>query len=198
MALEPNKRPKRTSLSKEEVANVIAYKKRRDLIKKIKLKKSTSYKIQNLFNVFCFFIYCELLFCFVFPSNYSKHYSASTKVHYGNEYNEAGELMISKIDLIDVNHIEYDLIVEDYIKPPEKFISFLVAKDYLLQKKITAQLSTIESNYRLFSASPVLLLCTLGILICLIVYLNNLNESAYSLTALCFLNLLIFLSIISL
>ena len=64
--MEPKKRPRRIPLTAEEVGNVIAYKKRREIIILQKLKSSRIYKFQNLCNVVCFFIYCEFSFCHQF------------------------------------------------------------------------------------------------------------------------------------
>lgn len=197
MALEQNKRPKRVPLTNEEVANVIAYKKRRDIIRRLKLKNSLPYKIQNIYNVASFFVCCEIIICFLFPTNYEPHFSTHMRVQYSDVYNENGKPVVSKITARDTEGREFDIMINDYIETPPNESFFFIAKDYLIQKDLKGRFPHSDHNYSLYTVGPVLLLCSFVIIVSLIIYINNLNETAYSLTALTVLNTLALLGICS-
>src|SRR5687767_2284773 len=103
MALENRKRLRRTPLSSEEVANIIAFKKRRELLILQKLKKSKIYKFLNIINIACFFIYLEILFCFLGPCIIQKHEAKDIIARYGEGY-ENGMALISEIEITDTNN----------------------------------------------------------------------------------------------
>jgi hypothetical protein len=83
MAAEGRKRPARVPLSAEEVAQFISIKKLKEAKKLAKYKQTTSYKGNNIFNITCFFIYWEIVFCFFVFCHYQTHYSTKINVKYG-------------------------------------------------------------------------------------------------------------------
>jgi hypothetical protein len=196
MAEEPKKRPRRVPLSSEDIAHVIAVKRWREFKKREKLKKSRLFKVLNLFNIACFFIYFELLFCFFGPCNYTVHYSYKVTPKYGDTYLKTGEPIIADINVHGVDGIIYNFVIDDFIKVPPKHMRFLIGKDYLLQKNLKGILENSGAEYRLFSASPVLFLCVFVTVISLFAFIYNLNENAYSLNALTVLNFLTFSGIL--
>jgi len=197
VARESNKRPRRNPLTSEEVAHIIAHKKKRELIILRKLKSSLYYKVLNVFNVSCIFIYLELLFCYFGPCHYQKHYSEKTVVHYGPRNSENGRLFIGDLDVYDVQGKEYKFVVEECIPPPANRIHYIIGKDFLLQKELKGVLDNSEKVYRLFSASPVLFLCIFISFISFFGYILNLNENIFTLSGLSILNFLTLFGIIT-
>lgn len=194
--MEPKKRPRRIPLTAEEVANVIAHKKRREILILQKFKSSRQYKILNLFTIICFFIYCELLFCFYGPCHFDAHFSKNMVVKHGNGPTKNGEMIIASIEITGMNNKEYTLVVDDHIITPAKQSNFFIGKDFLLQKELKGSVETSSHCFRLFSASPVLFLSVFFAIISCIAFIFNLNESAYTLTALSVLNALTLIGIL--
>src|SRR4051812_33712239 len=109
MASEQNKRSRRIPLSSEEVATVIAFKKRREQIRLRRLKGSLSYKALNIFNIICFFIFCELIFCYFGPCSYHTSFSESVAALYGQDSKGDGTPIVSELDIKDVKGKTYKL-----------------------------------------------------------------------------------------
>ena len=190
MAPEPKKRPRRTPLSAEEVANMIAFKKRKEILLLQKFKKSRLFKVLNIFNIACFFIYMELLFCFFGPCNYETHYSHNIVPKHGQLIREDGKSIVSSMDVFCANGRTYNFVIEDFVNTPPKKIKFYIGKDFLLRKDLKGAFENSDTFYRLFSASPILFLCVLVSIISFIAFLYNLNENTYSLPAITVLNVL--------
>jgi hypothetical protein len=190
MADEPKKRPRRVPLTPEEVAHVIAVKRWREFKKRERFKKTKPFKVLNLFNIACFFIYFELLFCSFGPCNYEVHYSHKLTPRYGFSYQDNGMPVIADIDVLGVNGITYNFVIDDFIEVPPKRIKFLIGKDYLLRKNLKGIFENSDTTYRLFSASPILFLCFFVTAISLVAFVYGMNEKAYSLNALTVLNFL--------
>ncbi|MDI1353382.1 MAG: hypothetical protein PSX36_00595 [bacterium] len=188
MAPDQHKRPRRTPLSPEEVANVIAFKKEKERRRLVKLKSSLSYKLQNIFNVGCFFIYCELLFCYFGPCNYQTHYSENVNGIFGQEAKGDGTPILAEVDMSCLHGQTYKFIVDDYVKAPPKLGVFEVGKDFLLAKDIKGSFEGSADTYRIFSASPILFLSIFISVIMLIGIGYNLNENEYSLSGLTIVN----------
>lgn len=194
---EPNKRPRRNPLSSEEVSNIIAHKKKRELMILLKFKKSRIYKVMNVFNVLCIFVYFELFFCFFGPCLYQKYYSTNTVVHYSNPISLNNKLFISDVDIYGKGDQFHKVLVNDFIVPPEHDIVYLVGRDYLLQKELKGILEDSASSYRLFNASPILFLAVLATIISFFGFVMNLNENIYTLSGITSLNFLILLTILT-
>jgi hypothetical protein len=188
MNSEGKKRPPRTPLSPEEVAELVLLKKIREHKKIEKFRKTPAYKIFNVFNVACFFIYCELFFCFLGPCNYQNHYSKNIIVEYGDKSATAPQRLISSIKLIEVNNKQYEFIVNDYIDPPARFSEFEVGKDFLLQKEIKGSMSTSPKEFRIQRASPILFLSVFVAVFSFIFFFYNLNQNPHSLRAISCIN----------
>lgn len=184
------KRPPRIPLTPEEVANLITIKRSREFKKLLKFKKSFTYKFLNIFNVFCFFIYWELLFCFLGPCNYQTHFSQYLSVKLGDKVGADGKKIVTEIKIKGVNGQDYKIAVNDFIERPTQKISFQVGKDYLLQKELKVRLQNSDKSYRLIDASPILFLSCFAIFILIICFSYNLNENVYSLRAASLLNLI--------
>ena len=194
MAFEDKKKLSRKPLSQKEVANLVAIKKHREQQKVIQFKKTNTFKFFNIFNVCCFFIYLELLFCFFGPINYQTHYSISVKIKTGNEINLKNERIISQINIVDASLKQYDLIIDDYVLPPKKFTAFQIGKDYIIQKELKAKICDLDKDYFIQSSSPILFLLLLIIFVSIISVIYNLNENIYSLCAVSLLNIIIMFS----
>jgi hypothetical protein len=190
MMREPNKRPRRNPLTPEEVSHIIAHRKKRELIALYKLKKTRVFKLLNIFNIGCIFIYLELLFCYFGPCHYQKHFSFNTVTNHSKTLMKNGKSLVSDIDVYSVDGVVYKFIVDDFIETPSKRIRFIIGKDFLLQKELKGILESSDNAYRLFSASPILLLTILLFFISFLAFLLNLNENAYSLSGLTTLNVL--------
>ena len=197
MTREPNRRPRRNPLTAEEVAHIVAHRRKHELVKLYRFKKSRTFKVLNVLVVCCIFVYLELLFCYFGPCHYQKHYSVNTYAHYGTGKMLTNNLVISDIDLVDVNGKWYKLVIDDNIQVPAQRIQFVIGKDFILQKELKGIMEYSDTTYRLFSASPVLFLCLLASFVSFFSFVMNLNENAYALAGLVTMNLLSMLAIIA-
>lgn len=198
MAFEEKKRPARIRLNSEEVAQLVAIKKARTAKKLAKFKKSASYKILNIFNICSFFIYLEILFCFMGPCHYQTHYAKVFEAKHGDEKNEAGKRIVSELNIISVDDKRYKLYVNDFIETPENFSRYQIGKDYLLQKELKAVLEGSDASYGLESASSFIFLAVFIIFISCISFFYDLNENSHSLTAVAILNVITLLAFVTL
>jgi hypothetical protein len=188
MREEGKRRPPRTPLTPEEVAELVEIKKIREFNKVQKFKLSFTFKFLNCFNVLCFFIFCELIISFYGPCNSKMHFSKSVSVSFVDKVNENGKRKISEIEFVDVNDKEYKLVVNEFIEEPAKYSSFRVCKDYLLQKEIKAYVETSDNYYRILSASPILFLAVFLGIISLICFSFDLNQNSHSLISISIIN----------
>lgn len=196
MAPDQHKRPRRIPLTPEEVANVIAFKKEKERRRLLKLKSTLSYKLQNIFNIICFFIYCELLFCYFGPCNYQTHYSQTVNGIFGQEAKGDGTPILAEVDFTCVEGHTYKFIVDEYMKPPAKWCAFEVGRDFLLHKDIKGSFGSSPKSFRIFSASPILFLSIFISVIMLLGIGYNLNENEYSLSGLSIVNSMTMLCIL--
>jgi hypothetical protein len=187
MPQEAKKRPPRIPKTPEEVAEIVLLKRLREYKKLELFKKSLFYKVFNIFCVACFFIYCELIICFLGPCHYTKHFSKNIAAEYNREIVN-GERMVSSLRVIDVSGKQYKLIVEEFIDVPEKISAFMVGKDFLLQKEIKATVSTSDNPYRIQKASPILFLSFFVGIFSFIFFSYNLNQNPHSLRAISVMN----------
>lgn len=184
---EGKKRPPRTPLTPEEVADFILLKKLREHKKLEKFKRSKEYKFLNIFNVICFFIYIELICCIFGPCHYQGHYSKNIFIEYGEKITN-NKRIIAGLKVVGINDKQYNFAVHDFIKTPEKFSFFEIGKDYILQKEVKGSVSTSNETYRTQNASPIFFLSVfVGIFSC-IFFFFDLNQNPYSLWALTSIN----------
>jgi hypothetical protein len=188
MAHEERRRPPRIPLTPEEVARLVALKKRLAAKNMAAFKHSAAYRFCNVFNICCFFIYWELLFCFMGPCHYETHYSKSMKVKHGYKLDAAGKYIVSEVQIVGVNNEQYKLIVDDFIATPKRQSAYQIGKDYILQKSLRGILETSESSYRLQEASPLIFLSVFLIVVSCISFFYNLNEEPHSLRAVAIIN----------
>ncbi|PBQ34367.1 hypothetical protein CNR22_22175 [Sphingobacteriaceae bacterium] len=196
MTSEPYKRPRRNPLSSEEVANIIAHKKKKELVELRKLKKSKTYKLLNVFNILSMFIYLEILFCFFGPCHYETRTSINTVQHYGPGSVSAAKPFINSLDIYEAGKPLYKFMIENYLPSQPKKIQFVIGKDFLLQKELKGSLKESDEAYRLFAASPLLFLCGLMSFFSVFVFVLDLNEKVYTLFSLSTLNFLTLLAIL--
>lgn len=197
MLSEDSKRKKRMPLTSQEVFMLIQIKKNKELQKLADYKKKRIYKLLNIFNILCFFLYTEMLFCFFGPCNYQTLYSSKINIQFGDEINSQGKRIISKITITTDDKSEYQLVIQDFIEKPISPINFLIGKDYILQKSMKGILTNSEKKFRLLSASSNIFLAAFLIFISIICFWYNLNQNYFSLMALSIFNLITFLFILS-
>lgn len=188
-------RRKRHPLTPEEVSDIIAYKKRKEHERLVRFRRSRRYRVLNILNVLCFFIYIELGFCFFGPCVYEEHVVSSATAHYGEDYDATGRAFVSDMDLKE-GDATYRLMVRDFIDLPEPGARFSVGKDFLLGKEMKAVLADGGHHYRLFSASPLIILCGLALSISVVAIMYNLNQNSYSLMAMSVLNGMVLVGIL--
>lgn len=184
---EGKKRSPRTPLSPEEVAELVLLKKIREHKKIEKFRETKTYKFSNIFNVACFFLYCELFFCFLGPAHYQTHYCKQVMVNYGDR-GYGRERLISSIKLIGVNERQYEFTVNDIVAPPPKFSAFEIGRDFILQKEIKGCFSGSEKQFRIQRASPILFLSVFVGIFSFIFFFYNLNQNPHSLRAITCIN----------
>lgn len=197
MTREPGKRSRRIVFTSEELSHIVAYRKHRERLLTLRFKKTGTYKILNTFNICCIFIYVQMLFCYLGPCNNTKHYAYNTVTRYGTVYKNDGTPIVADVDVYGVNGRVYKFVIDEFIKAPQKKITFIVGKDYLLQKELKGVFEGSVDTYRLFSASPILFLCVFICMICLFAFMFDLNEAIYPLTGISVINLLTILGIIA-
>lgn len=196
MAYENQNKQRRIPFTAEEVEQLRTIKKMREYRKLAAFKKTTEYKVLNFFVITCCFIYLELLFCYFGPCHYQAHYSYQVIPKYGYSYAKDFEPIVSELKVIGVNGKEYEFIINDFINIPQQRMRFVVGKDFLLQKELKGSVENVIGTYRLFSASPVLLLCVLMGFISFGCFMLNMNENKNSLHALSIVNALTLLGIL--
>jgi hypothetical protein len=189
-------RKRRIPLTPEEVAGVIEFKKRRDHIRLIKLKKSWRYKAQNVFNIICFFIFCELVFCYWGPSRATEYEATAVRAAYGADAKGDGTPIVGEIEFETAKGKHYKLLVNDYVQLPEKGTIFQICEDFLLRKDLKGTFEGAERKYRVFAASPVLFLCVFTSFIMLVGICYNLNENEHSLLGLTTVNFMTLLCVL--
>lgn len=192
---ERKKRPPRKPFSPEEVAELIAVKRLKEQLKLQRFKKTKRFKYLNIFNVACFFVYCELLVCFVSPCHYRTHFAKRVVVEYARETDGYNRVKIASLGITDLEDNYYKFIINDFITVPEKFSGFSVGKDFILQKELKGRFpEKDEGYYRIQRAEPVLFLSGfVGLLMC-IIFGYNLNQTENSLKAISFINSLVILA----
>lgn len=195
MTAGANKRVKRTPLSREELAQVIALKRRKEHIKLLHFKKSRIYKIQNIFNMCCFFVFWEVVFCFFGPCQYTVHFSQRVYPKYGTEYDTNNKPIVESLKILDVNQQLHHLVVNEFVKVPPHYSRFIIGTDFLLGKPLKAGIENCPSKFWLYNASPLIVLSLFALLISFVAYISNLNHKPYSLTAINVLNAIVLLAI---
>jgi hypothetical protein len=190
-----NRRPRRTPLSREEVAHIIQLKKRKAHIQLLLFKKSLQYKILNVFVLCCVFVFWELIICFLGPCSYKVYFSREIIPKQEFRSDSKGVYLLSELNIMDTNETQFLLMVDDFIEVPPKFSKFYIGTDFILQKQLRGIVSTSEKSYRIFTSSPILLLTVIALFISLMAMLNNLNHNPYSLTAIAIFNAMILLVI---
>jgi hypothetical protein len=190
-----SKRPKRHPLTPEEVADIIAFKKRKEHERLARFRRTASYTFLNIFNLVCLFFYLELLFCFYGPCSFERLAISTVDVHFGEVRGKPGVEEVRDLE-VTAGGKRYKLIVNEVIPVPKAGEGVSIGKDHLLRKELKAVLDSGDKAFRLFNATPVLILSGLALSISFIAIFYNLNQNAYSLNAMSVLNAITLLGII--
>ena len=197
-APEQNKRPRRRTLTREEVQAVIAFKQRKENIQLHKLKGTLSYKLRNVFLIISFFIFSEVLICFFGPCKHRLHYTMRVAGTYAAHFEKGKGQLLSQIEAICVDGTMFQLQVDDFKKTPPKYTTLDVGSDFLLNCELKASIAGVEGSFRLFRANPVLLLCCFSSVMLVFGIYHNFNHNDYALwglTVICGMTLLYLLCI---
>lgn len=187
MPIEGSKKSNRVPLSSEQIKEIIAYKKHKQLLGIEKLKKTKKYKILNVFNILAVVVYCEIIFCMFGPATYeTKTCIRSNADSYGKVLK--GKRTIDFMTVVDEDNKRYKFYVGDYIQLPKPNSLFYVGKDYLLRKEIKVMVSSSTSEYRLWRITPLIFMGVFVTVITMLVFFNNMNMVNYSLIAVSWLN----------
>jgi hypothetical protein len=186
---ENRRRRRRPAMTTEELATLIEYKKRLERMKLAKFKQTSRFRIYNIFNIICAFIYFEIVFCYFGPAAYERHYSTRLTPHFGQDA-ITQKPIVTDIEILTTEGREYRLVLNENISVPPVGASFVVGKEFLLRKDLKAKFERGLREYRLFKASPILFLSMIVLVISVFSFVYNLNENPYSLMALTVLNLL--------
>ncbi len=184
----PRRRPKRVPFTQEEVDTIITYKQRKKDLQLLRFKRTWQYKALNLFNIACFFIYVEVVCCFLEPANFEAHYAYNILPHHGDKISKAGKPIVDEIEIHACDGRQYVFVVRDFIEIPDKDKKFYVSRDFLLGKRLTGKFEPEGRSYRLFAASSVLFFSMFIIVISIVAFIYDLNENPHSLNGLTIVN----------
>jgi len=111
------------------------------------------------------------------------------KAEYGNSYKGNGNVL-NEVILTDTEGKKYEFVVKEEIAPPEKYSSFYVGKDYILQKELKGGFAGSERTYRIYTTGGIVFLsCFVGIF-SLILFSYNMNLHLHSLRSITAINFL--------
>ena len=182
-----NKRQARQALSPDEVRELLLLKKLRQNFIIEKFKKSRWFKLLNTINIIYMTIFTEIIFSFLGPVNYYTYYIENVKVYYGEEIIN-GKRIVGRAEFKTMNGKDYEVSVNDHCEIPKIGEKILVGRDWLLQKNIKVNFESTPKAYFIRRSFPLLFISLLsGILTC-VLFAYNLNQNAYSLNALSFIN----------
>jgi hypothetical protein len=190
MNQERKKRAPRTPLSPEEVEDLIYFKKIREHKKLLKFKKSPVYRVFNVLNILCFFIYLELICCFAGPASYRWHYSSLVRIQYGEVRGPSQQRSVVAVTMRCVENRDFRFSVSGEMEIPQPFQAFSVGSDFILRKELKGSVVRNGQIYKLERASPIIFLSVFVGLFNLILFVFDLNQNPYSLTSLSSVNLL--------
>ncbi len=187
----------RRALTREEIARLLEIKRYKEQQKRLKFKKTGTYKWLNVFVLLCVFVLAEVLMVYVGPVRYEADTIEHTYANYGSHWWDS-KPVISSVEIQTHNHGTIELVTQTMVRVPEKGETVYIGYDYLLSKPIKGSWDLSGQTYRLFRASPILLIAALCLLITFTGYFNHLNEMPYSLNGLALLNLMTLLGVICL
>ena len=118
MPFEGNKKQARVPLTPEQIKDVIIYKRNKQIRQIEKLKKTTHYKILNIFNIISVMVYCEMVFCMYGPAIYTK--DVCKKATIDGYVRDAGpERVIQFMSILSQNDSHYQLYIGENIQLPK-------------------------------------------------------------------------------
>jgi hypothetical protein len=189
-------RPQRIPPDQEEIARRVALREYLKVKKLKSFKASKTYRILNLLNVCCFFVYWELILCFFGPCLYREVEPEFMQIKFGNKTDERGYRFIKEINLVWYGSKTDKVIVEDYLQAmPNETMAIQAGKDFILQKDLKVRLGEGSGAYRLAHSSPLLFLCAFLIIATAIAYHFNLNQSPVVLQGISILNLCVIVAV---
>lgn len=184
----PNRRARR-SFTPEEVQRLIEIKRYREQQQRERFRQSSTYKFYNVFVLCCVFVMAELLMAYAGPVSYIEFNIQSVKPTFGKHW-ITEKPVITSIEMNLQGGGSIELITQAMVQLPEQGDALWIGCDYLLGKPIKASMNGGIDNYRLLSASPILIIASMCLLITFVAYYNHLNQMTYSLKALAFFNLM--------
>jgi hypothetical protein len=189
MPAEGKSRIPRSPKTAEEVAELVLLKKLREYNRVEKFKTTPFYKICNLFNVIAFFLYVEIIVCFMGPCTYENHYCTKVKAEYGDR-RKGREKILEDVILTGIDGRKFEFVVRKEIEPPPNYSAFFVGKDFLLHRELKGGFTGSSGIYRIYSSgSMIFLACFVGV-ISFILFLFNMNMHPHSLRSLTIINAL--------
>src|SRR5258708_4457600 len=123
MQAEGKSRPLRTPKTAEQVAELVLLKKLRDFNRVEKFKTTRFYKVCNIFNVLAFFVYVEIIVCFMGPCTYENHYCIKVKAEYGDR-RKGKEKILEDVILTGMDGRKFEFVVRKEIEPPANYSAF--------------------------------------------------------------------------
>ncbi|MBL7917538.1 MAG: hypothetical protein JNM96_04015 [Bacteroidia bacterium] len=186
MPFEVPKKQGRTPLTAEQIKDIIAYKKQKELRLLLKFKKTRKYKVLNVFNIICVLIYCEVIFCMYGPAKYTALVCEKAIAEYGIVVN--GKSTIDFLNVYSTEGNSYKFSIGEYIQIPKPNTVFYVGKDFLLNKEIKGMVITSAEEYQLWRVTPLIFLGIFVTLVTMLVFFHNMNMINYSLIAISWLN----------
>ncbi len=191
-----NRRPHRTPPDPEELARRLARREQLRIYKLQIFKSSLTFKVFNLLNVCCFFIYWELIFCFWGICHFKEIVPERMETKYRAKTDSRGFKYIREINLLWYQGKNDKIIVEDFVPVHDsQKLRIRTGKDFILQKDLKVKLGDGNKTYRLHHASPLMFLCILLILVNSVVYGFNMNELPVVLQGSSLMNLLVIVAI---
>lgn len=190
MPVEGNKKQARVPLTPEQIKEVIIYKRNKQIKAIEKLKKTRRYKILNIFNIVCIFVYCEMIFCMYGPAIYRPLVCVRSNIDQYNQGPGSQRNEVTFLTVWDQHGNQYQLYVADTIQKPLPNSTFYVGEDFLLRKEVKAVVNTSESEYRLWRVVPLIFLGISVTLITFLAFNYNMNMVNYSLIAVSVMNAL--------
>lgn len=186
-------RPPRTPFTSEELARIIAFKQNKAQQRIKRFKASNLFTVLNLFNVFCFFIYWELLFCSIGPTFSEQVGVKHINFNFENPVVAPAKSLLTHVNVETLSGCVFHASVNDSvsigIKSPA---TILLLRDFILHKPLKANFIVFEGDYLIKEANSALFLSVFIILINCIAFFFNLHEHRHSLIGISLVNFINF------
>ena len=187
-------RQPRSQFTPDELARIIAFKQHKAEQRTKRFKASPLFKGLNLFNVFCFFIYWELLFCFIGPTFPVQVEIKHINFNFENPVEAPAKSLLTHVNVETTEGYVFHASINDSVligmKAPE---TIYLLKDFILQKPLKANFTVFEGEFFIKEANSVVFLSVFLVLINCIAFAFNLHEHPHSLTGISAVNAINFI-----